>query len=94
MMTMVTNLKYLLKYIYIYIYPNIFMVSWWGTDSYFSNKQIKISDNEIMTAVYGSSESFGSRVRSKSFGLNTYIGRRSNFFQNHHKFMDHFTNLI
>ena len=26
----------------IYNYSNIFMVSWWGTDSYFNIEQIKI----------------------------------------------------
>ena len=33
----------------------------------------------MMTAAYGSSGSFGSRVRYKFTGNNTYIGRRSNF---------------
>ena len=46
------------------------MVSWWGTDSYFNNEQIQIGDTELMNAAYGSSGSFGSRVRSKSFGNN------------------------
>ena len=32
-----------------------------------------------MTSAYGSSWSFGSKVRSKSIGHKTYIGRRSNF---------------
>ena len=32
-----------------------------------------------MTSAYGSSESFGSRVRSKSIRHNTYTVRRSNF---------------
>ena len=32
-----------------------------------------------MTSAYGSSGSFGSRVRYKSIGHNTFIGRRSNF---------------
>ena len=39
----------------IYNYPNRFMVSWWGTDSYFNNDHIQIGDIEIMTAAYGSS---------------------------------------
>ena len=55
------------------------MVSWWGTDSYFNNEQIKIGDNQIMTYAYGLSGSFGSRVGSKSIGNNTYTGRRINF---------------
>ena len=32
-----------------------------------------------MISAYGSSGSFGSRVRYKSIGHNTYTGRRSNF---------------
>ena len=48
------------------------MVSWWGTDSYFNNEQIQIGDIEIMTAAYGSSGSFGSRLSSKKIGHNTY----------------------
>ena len=32
-----------------------------------------------MTSVYGTSGLFGSRVRSKYIGHNTYTGRRSNF---------------
>ena len=63
----------------IYNYPNRFMVSWWGIYSYFNNEQIQIGDIEIITAVYGLSGSFGSIVRSKSIGNNTYTGRRSNF---------------
>ena len=55
------------------------MVSLWGTDSYLNNEQIKIGDIDIMTYTYGSSGSFGSRVRSKSIGNNTYTGRRNNF---------------
>ena len=47
------------------------MVSWWGTDSYFNNTQIKMGDIEIMTSAYGSSGSLGSRVRYKSIGHNT-----------------------
>ena len=47
------------------------MVSWWGTDSYFNNEQIQIGDIEIVTSTYGSSGSFGSRVRSKYIGNNT-----------------------
>ena len=57
---------------------NRFMVSWWVTDSYFNIEQIQMADIEIMTAAYGSSGPFGSRVRSKYIGHNTYTGRRSN----------------
>ena len=32
----------------------------------------------MMTSAYGSSGSFGSRVKSKSIGRNTYTGRISN----------------
>ena len=39
---------------YIYNDPNIFIVSWWGTDSYFNNEQIQIGDIEITTAASGS----------------------------------------
>ena len=55
------------------------MVYWCKTDSYFNNENIQIGDIEIMNAAYGSSGSFGSRVRSKYIGHNTYTGRRSNF---------------
>ena len=55
------------------------MVSWWGIDSYFNIETIQICDIEILISAYGSSGSFESRVRSKSIGHNTYIGRRSNF---------------
>ena len=41
---------------------NRFMVSWWGTNSYFNNKQIQICDIEIMTSAYDSSGLFGSKV--------------------------------
>ena len=54
------------------------MVSWWGTDSYFNNKQVQIDDIDITTFAYGSSGSFGSRVRSKYIGHNTYTGKRIN----------------
>ena len=54
------------------------MVSWWGTYSYLSDEQIQIGGVDIMTSSYGSSGSFGSRVRSKYIGHNTYTGRRSN----------------
>ena len=57
------------------------MVSWWGTDSYFNNEQIQIGDIEFTTSAYGSSGLFGSRVRSKSIGHNTYTGRRINLRQ-------------
>ena len=55
------------------------MVSLWVKDSYFNNEPIQIGDIEIMTAEYGSSGSFGSILRSKSIGHNTYKGRRINF---------------
>ena len=54
------------------------MVSWWVIDSYFNIEQIQISDIKIMITAYGFSIPFGSIVRSKSNGHNTYIGRRSN----------------
>ena len=44
----------------------------------FNNEQIQIADIKIMTAVYGSSGSFGSKVRPKYIGHNTYTVRRSN----------------
>ena len=62
----------------IYNYPNRLMISWWVKDSYFNNEQIQIGDIWIMNHEYGSSGSFGSRVRSKSIEHNTYIYRRSN----------------
>ena len=49
-----------------------------GTDSYFNTEQIKVGDIEIMIYSYGLSGSFGSRVRSKSIGHNTYTVRKSN----------------
>ena len=55
------------------------MVSWRGTDSYLNNEKIQTSDVELIDATYGSSGSFGSRVRSKYIGHNTYTGRISNF---------------
>ena len=55
------------------------MVAWWLTNTYFNNELIQIGDIEIMTSAYGSSVSFGSRVRSKYIGHNTYIGIRSHF---------------
>ena len=64
---------------YIYNDPNRFLVSWWRIDSYFNNEPIQISDFEIMTAAYGSSLSFGSRLRSKYIGHKTYAYIRSNF---------------
>ena len=58
------------------------MVSWWGADSYFNNDQDQIGGIELMNYVYGSSGSFGSRVRYTSIGHNTYTGRRINFHSN------------
>ena len=56
-----------------------FMVSWWGRDSYLSHEQIQSSDVEIINSLFGSSRLFGSRVRSKFIGNDTYTGRRRNF---------------
>ena len=56
------------------------MVSWWQTDSYFNNEDIKIGDIELMDDAYGSSGSFGSRVRYKSIGHKTHTGIRSNLY--------------
>ena len=69
------------------------MVSWWGTNSYFNNQHIKIGEIKIITSAYGSSGSFGSRVRSKFIGHNTYTGRISNF-RLKNIFMYQFTNMI
>ena len=55
------------------------MVSWWGTDSYFNFEQIQIGNIEVMTATYGSSGSFGSRLRSKYIENNTYTVIISHF---------------
>ena len=55
------------------------MVSWWGTGSYFNTEQIQIDNIDIINYEYSSSGSFGSIVRSKHVGHNTYTGRRSNF---------------
>ena len=63
----------------IYKDPNIFIVYWWWTDLYFNYEKNQIGDIEIMTSEYGSSGSFGSRVRSKSIDHNIYTDRRSNF---------------
>ena len=61
-MTRETVLNFPIK-ISVYNDSNIFMVSWWGTDSYFNNEQIKIGDIEIMTYAYGSLGSFSLRIR-------------------------------
>ena len=55
------------------------MVSWWLIDSYLNSEQIQIGDIEIIISAYGLWGFFGSRVRSKSIGHNTYAGIRSNF---------------
>ena len=39
------------------------MVSWWETDSYINNEQIKIGVIENMTSAYGSLGTFVSKVR-------------------------------
>ena len=54
------------------------MVSWWGTNSFFNNEQIKIGDIELMNSGYCSSGSFGSRARSEYIGHIIYTGRISN----------------
>ena len=72
---MVTDLNYpIKKQMYIMILIN----SWYlgGEDINISIMKIKIVDIEITTAKYGSSGSFGSRVRSKPIGHKTYTGRR------------------
>ena len=55
------------------------MMSLWGIDAYLNYDQIQIGDTEIVTAAYGSFGSFGSIVRSKYIGRNTYTSRRSSF---------------
>ena len=47
----------------IYNYSSRFMVSWWVTHLYFNNEKIQIGGIELINAEYGSSGSFGSRVR-------------------------------
>ena len=54
------------------------MVYFWVTYSYFNDENFQIDDIEIITATYGSSGSFGSKVRPKYIGHNTYTVRRSN----------------
>ena len=75
-MTMETVFNFPIPKIYIYNDYNIFVLSWWSTDSYFNNKLIQIGDIEIMTYEYGSPGSFGSRVGSTYIIHNTYTGRR------------------
>ena len=70
------------------------MVSLWGIDSYFNLEQIQIRDIEIMIYAYGLSGSFGSRVRSKYIGHNTYKAKEIFSVRNQHQFMDQFKNLI
>ena len=55
------------------------MVSWLGIDSNFNIELNQICDIEIIISAYGSSGSFGSRVRSKYIGHNTCTGRKSDF---------------
>ena len=55
------------------------MVYWWGRDLYFNDKKIQTISVVLMNAEYGSSQSFGPRVRSICTVHNTYIGIRSNF---------------
>ena len=54
------------------------MVSWWVRYSYSNNELIQTRYVIIINDAYGSSGSFGSRVRSKYIGHNTYTGIRSN----------------
>ena len=54
------------------------MVSWCRNNSYFNIELIQIRDIEIMISAYGLSGLFGSRVRYKYIGHNTYTGRRIN----------------
>ena len=54
------------------------MVSWWGIDSYFNIEQIQIGNIDVMISAYGLSGSFGSRIRYKSIGHNTYPCIRGN----------------
>ena len=70
------------------------MVFLWGTYSYCNNEQIHIVGIEIMTATYGSSGSFGSRLRSKFIGHNKYTGRKINFGSKPTQLMDQFTHII
>ena len=56
------------------------MVYWWGRDLYFNDKKIQTISVVLMNAEYGSSQSFGPRVRSIYIENNTYTGRRSNFY--------------
>ena len=44
-----------------------------------NNEQIQIGDIKVRNDIYGSSGSFGSRVRSKYIWHKKYICRRSNF---------------
>ena len=55
------------------------MVSWWVIYSYFNIEPIQIGDIDIIVSAYCLSGSFGSIVRLKSIGNDTYTGRRSNF---------------
>ena len=70
------------------------MVYWWGRDLYFNDKKIQTISVVLMNAEYGSSQSFGPRVRSIYIENNTYTGRRSNFCLKKLQFMDQFINLI
>ena len=47
-----------------------------------------------MTSVYCSSMSFGSRVRSKYIGHNTYTVKKIISAQNQHQFVEQLTNMI
>ena len=93
-MTAETDLNFPFPKKSIYNDCNIFMVSWWGTDSYFNNKLIQICDIEMMTSEYGSSGSFESIVRSKSIGHTHIQAEEVISVQNQHQLMDQFTNHI
>ena len=54
------------------------MLSFGGIYLYFNDKQTQISDIEIMTGAFVSYGYFGSRVRSKFIGHDTFTGRRRN----------------
>ena len=51
---METDLNFPILKISIYNDSNRFMVSWWVTDSYLNNEQIKIGDIKIVNSAYGS----------------------------------------
>ena len=50
------------------------MVYWWGRYLYFNDKQIKISNIEMMNYAFGSSVSFELRAMSTCIEHNNYGG--------------------